>query len=67
MWVAPTARGLGLGRRLVRELEASAGRRGATRVRLETNPTLTRAIDLSRSAGYDEVAAFNDEAYALDS
>ena len=64
MWVAPTARGLGLGRRLLRELEASAGRRGATRARLETNRALTEAINLYRSAGYSEVAAFNDEPYA---
>ena len=64
MWVAPTARGLGLGRRLLRELEASAERRGATRTRLETNRALTEAIDLYRSAGYSEVAAFNEEPYA---
>ena len=42
MWVAPTARGLGLGRRLLRELETSAERRGATRARLETNRALDR-------------------------
>ncbi len=64
MWVAPTARGLGLGRRLLRELEASAARRGATHARLETNRALTEAISLYRSAGYSEVAAFNDEPYA---
>jgi ribosomal protein S18 acetylase RimI-like enzyme len=64
MWVAPTARGLGLGRRLLRELEASAGRQGATRARLETNRALTEAVNLYRSAGYSEVAAFNDEPYA---
>jgi hypothetical protein len=33
-------------------------------VRLETNRTLTEAIALYRSAGYEEVAPFNDEAYA---
>jgi hypothetical protein len=33
-------------------------------VRLETNKTLSEAIRLYRSAGYDEVAAFNDEPYA---
>ena len=64
MWVAPTARGLGLGRRLLRELEASARHRGATHAQLETNRALTEAIDLYRSAGYSEVAAFNDEPYA---
>ena len=46
MWVAPPARGLGLGRRLLRELEEQAGKRGATRARLETNRALTEAIDL---------------------
>ena len=64
MWVAPTARGLGLGRRLLRELEAERRHRGATRARLETNRALTEAINLYRSAGYTEVAAFNDEPYA---
>jgi DNA-binding MarR family transcriptional regulator/GNAT superfamily N-acetyltransferase len=64
MWVAETARGLGIGRRLLAELEASAARSGATRARLETNRKLTEAIGLYRSAGYVEVAAFNDEPFA---
>ena len=64
MWVSPTARGLGLGRRLLRELEEHARQRGATTARLETNRALTEAIALYRSAGYVEVARFNDEPYA---
>jgi DNA-binding MarR family transcriptional regulator/GNAT superfamily N-acetyltransferase len=64
MWVAETARGLGIGRRLLAELEASAAQSGATRVRLETNRTLTEAINLYRSAGYLEVSPFNDEPFA---
>jgi DNA-binding MarR family transcriptional regulator/GNAT superfamily N-acetyltransferase len=64
MWVAETARGLGIGRRLLVELEASAARSGATRTRLETNRTLCEAIGLYRSAGYVEVPAFNDEPFA---
>jgi DNA-binding MarR family transcriptional regulator/GNAT superfamily N-acetyltransferase len=64
MWVAPAARGLGLGRRILQELEAHARARGAARVRLETNGTLTEATSLYRSAGYAEVEAFNDEPYA---
>jgi DNA-binding MarR family transcriptional regulator/GNAT superfamily N-acetyltransferase len=64
MWVAETARGLGIGRRLLSELEASAMRSGADTVRLETNRALTEAIALYRSAGYAEVAAFNDEPFA---
>ncbi len=64
MWVAPVARGLGLGRRLLAELEASALAAGAAAVRLETNRALTEAIAMYRSAGYREVPAFNDEPYA---
>jgi ribosomal protein S18 acetylase RimI-like enzyme len=64
MWVAATARGLGVGRRLLSELEDRARERGTTHVRLETNKTLKEAGGLYRSAGYDEVAAFNDEPYA---
>jgi DNA-binding MarR family transcriptional regulator/GNAT superfamily N-acetyltransferase len=64
MWVAESARGLGLGLRLLADLEAQAFARGARLARLETNKTLTEAIALYRSAGYREVAAFNDEPYA---
>ncbi len=64
MWVAAAARGLGLGRRLLSELEDHAAERGARVVRLETNRTLAEAIGLYRSAGYREVPAFNHEAYA---
>ncbi|MBC9715076.1 MarR family transcriptional regulator [Streptomyces sp. TRM66268-LWL] len=64
MWVAKSARGLGLGRRLLAELEDHAVRSGARSVRLETNRELTEAITLYRSAGYEEVPAFNDEHYA---
>src|SRR6185312_3631707 len=64
MWVDESARGLGLGRRLLRELESRASNAGAQSVRLETNRTLTEAIALYRSAGYREVGAFNDEPYA---
>ena len=64
MWVAQSARGLGLGRRLLAELEAQAAARGVRVLRLETNRTLREAIGLYRSAGYREVAAFNDEPYA---
>jgi DNA-binding MarR family transcriptional regulator/GNAT superfamily N-acetyltransferase len=64
MWVAATARGLGLGRRILLELEHHARQRSVTMVRLETNRKLHEAISLYRSAGYQEVAAFNDEPYA---
>jgi DNA-binding MarR family transcriptional regulator/GNAT superfamily N-acetyltransferase len=64
MWVAPSVRGLGLGRRLLAELEARAAAHGVRVLRLETNRALGEAISLYRAAGYREVAAFNDEPYA---
>jgi DNA-binding MarR family transcriptional regulator/GNAT superfamily N-acetyltransferase len=64
MWVAPSARGLGVGRRLLADLESEASRNGARTIRLETNRSLAEAIALYRSSGYREVEAFNDEPYA---
>jgi GNAT superfamily N-acetyltransferase len=64
MWVHPDARGLGLGSRILRALEAEASTAGATIARLETNRSLVEAIGMYRSHGYREVPAFNDEPYA---
>jgi hypothetical protein len=50
MWVTQSARGLGIGRRILSELEAEGHRRGAV-VRLETNKSLTEAIDMYRAPG----------------
>jgi DNA-binding MarR family transcriptional regulator/GNAT superfamily N-acetyltransferase len=64
MWVAESARGLGMGRRLLEQLEARARNSGASIARIETNGALLEAIALYRSAGYVEVPAFNDEPFA---
>jgi DNA-binding MarR family transcriptional regulator/GNAT superfamily N-acetyltransferase len=64
MWIAPAARGLGLGRRLLGELERLAGEHGSRTVRLDTNRSLSEAIAMYRSSGYREVEAFSDERYA---
>jgi DNA-binding MarR family transcriptional regulator len=64
MWVAESVRGLGIGRRLLAELEAVAARHASRVLRLETNRSLTEAIAMYRSAGYLEVDPFNDEPYA---
>jgi DNA-binding MarR family transcriptional regulator/GNAT superfamily N-acetyltransferase len=64
MWVADEARGLGLGRRLLEELEGLAVDAGATHAHIETNRQLTEAVALYRSAGYVEVPPFNDEPFA---
>jgi DNA-binding MarR family transcriptional regulator/GNAT superfamily N-acetyltransferase len=64
MWVAGTARGLGVGRRMLEALEGEAQRLGVTTLRLETNRTLEEAIRLYRAAGFREVPAFNADPYA---
>lgn len=64
MWVAPSARGLGVGRRILTELEAHARQRGVRVLSLETNRPLHEALQLYCSAGYVEVDPFNDELYA---
>ena len=64
MWVADSARGLGLGRRMLEGLESEARALGLTTLRLETNRALTAAVALYRSAGYVEVPAFNADPYA---
>lgn len=64
MWIAPEARGLGLGRKLLEALETKARLLGYRTVKLETHQTLAEAQRLYRSSGYREVRPFNDELYA---
>ena len=64
MWVAASARGLGLGRRMLVALESQARELGVTTLRLETNRALAEAIRLYESSGYVEVAPFNADPYA---
>jgi DNA-binding MarR family transcriptional regulator/GNAT superfamily N-acetyltransferase len=64
MWIAPKARGLGLGRCLLEKLEACARAGGARVAHIETSAVLTEALSLYRSAGWIEVPPFNDEPFA---
>ncbi len=60
MYVSPSARGRGLGRRLLVRLEAIAATHGCRAVRLDTANHMTAAIALYRDLGYHEVPAYND-------
>jgi GNAT superfamily N-acetyltransferase len=64
MWIAPSARGLGLGRRLLEKLEACARAGGARVAHIETSAVLAEALSLYRSTGWIEVPPFNDEPFA---
>lgn len=64
MWLAPQARGLGLGRRLLETLEACARAGGARVAHIETSAVLAEALSLYRSSGWVEVPPFNDEPFA---
>ncbi|MGW4502905.1 bifunctional helix-turn-helix transcriptional regulator/GNAT family N-acetyltransferase [Micromonospora sp. NPDC004336] len=64
VWVADAVRGLGVGRRLLGELERHAAAQGWDTVRLDTNRNLTEAIAMYRAAGYREVEPYNTEHYA---
>lgn len=64
LWVSPSARGLGLGRRVLGELERLAADHGSTVLQLDTNRALREAIRMYRRAGYIEIEPFNDEQYA---
>ncbi len=64
MWVAPSARGLGVAALLLDRLEALAVAAGARAVTLDTNSGLTAAGRLYATRGYVEVPDFNGEPHA---
>jgi DNA-binding MarR family transcriptional regulator/GNAT superfamily N-acetyltransferase len=63
LWVAPAARGLGLGRRLMDAAERAARELGIAVLRLDTNSALAEAGQLYRRSGWIEIPRFNDDPY----
>ncbi|BBH69611.1 putative transcriptional regulator, MarR family protein [Actinoplanes sp. OR16] len=63
LWVAPEARGLGLGRLLLERLEQGAAADGVATVRLGTHTALTEAIGLYRRGGYREIPDYSPSPY----
>lgn len=63
LWIAPPARGMGLARRLMGEIEDLAKALGISRLRLDTNFVLSEAIAFYRKAGWTEIARYNDDPY----
>lgn len=63
MWVADTARGRGLGRRMLETLEDQCRRLGHHTVRLDTNSQLPEAVALYQQSGYHPIERYNDNPY----
>lgn len=60
LWMRDAARGRGLGRTLLTELEARAVGLGARTIVLDTNASLVAAQQLYRTSGYLDVEPYND-------
>ncbi|WP_371262521.1 GNAT family N-acetyltransferase [Pseudomonas sp. NBRC 111119] len=55
MWIAPEARGLGIGRALLESAVAWAENRGTFRVRLDVTIADSPAIQLYKTSGFEPV------------
>lgn len=64
LWVCPSARGLGLARRLMTAAEDAARELSIATLRLDTNRALPEAAKLYRATGWIEIERFNDDPYA---
>jgi DNA-binding MarR family transcriptional regulator/predicted GNAT family N-acyltransferase len=64
VWTAASARGIGVGGRIMQRLEELAKERGLARLRLDTNRSLVEAQALYRKLGYREIDRYNDNSYA---
>jgi ribosomal protein S18 acetylase RimI-like enzyme len=60
LYVAPAARGLGVGAALVDAIAKAAARIGYDELRLDTLPTMTGAIALYRRLGFEEIVPYYD-------
>ncbi|RUM98206.1 GNAT family N-acetyltransferase [Pseudaminobacter arsenicus] len=63
LWVASSARGLGIARRLMAAAETAARELSITTLRLDTNSALPEALQLYRKSGWVEIDRFNDDPY----
>ncbi|HET7043855.1 MAG TPA: GNAT family N-acetyltransferase [Gaiellaceae bacterium] len=64
MYVAPDARGRGVGRLLLETIEAEAAAAGYRLARLDTAAPLAAAHALYTAAGWREIASYNDNPLA---
>lgn len=60
LYVAPAARGLGLGRALAEAVTAEAARLAYAEIRLDTLPSMSSAIGLYEALGFRRIGAYYD-------
>ncbi|WP_319531031.1 GNAT family N-acetyltransferase [uncultured Cohaesibacter sp.] len=63
LWIAQSARGMGLARQLMDETERWARDLGISLLRLDSNSVLSNAVEMYRRWGWDEIDRFNDDPY----
>ena len=63
LWVSPAARGMGLARRLMAEVEDIARDLNIDLLRLDTNSALPEAVRFYQVGGWTEIDRFNDDPY----
>jgi len=63
MYLQPSARGRGMGRRLLDSALQHARQLGYHRIRLDTLPSMETAIALYRAAGFTEISAYRDNPF----
>ncbi|MBB3772301.1 DNA-binding MarR family transcriptional regulator/GNAT superfamily N-acetyltransferase [Angulomicrobium tetraedrale] len=63
LWVAPSARGLGISRQLMTAAETAARALSIRVLRLDTSSALPEAVQLYRKTGWREIERFNDDPY----
>jgi GNAT superfamily N-acetyltransferase len=64
LWVADHARGSGLARALMEQVESHARHMQVTRLVLDTSRHLPKAVAFYRRQGWTEIARYNDNPYA---
>jgi DNA-binding MarR family transcriptional regulator len=64
LWISPSARGLGLAKRMMSAIETAAEELSIKILRLDTNSALPEALKLYRTSGWTERDRFNDDPYA---
>ena len=61
MWLLEEYHGQGVGYRLLKQLLDFAHKKGYIRIRLQTSPEQTRALEFYRKVGFTEIPCYNED------